>query len=128
MTKSYVSMEQKVCPVCAKTFDTNAILLNKRLANTLEPQTVTGWALCPEHEKLHEEGYVALVAIDPDRSVKPYTPGGVYRLGGVAHMRRSVWKDIFNCDPPEGPMVFCSEDLVERLKSMMPPDEGEAHE
>lgn len=36
MTKSCVSMEHKVCPVC-----TNTILLNKRLANTLESQTLT---------------------------------------------------------------------------------------
>lgn len=128
MTKSCVSMEHKVCPVCTKTFATNTILLNKRLANTLESQTVTGLALCPEHEKLHEEGYIALVAIDPDRSAKPYTPGGVYRLGEVVHLRRSVWKGVFNCDPPESPMAFCDKDLVEKLQSMMPPDEGEPHE
>lgn len=128
MTKSYVSMEQRVRPVCAKTFATNTILLSKRLANTLDSKTVTGWALCPEHEKLHEEGYIALVAIDPDRSAKPYTPGGVYRLGDVAHMRRSAWREIFNRNPPESPMAFCDKDLVEKLKSIIPPDEGESHE
>lgn len=129
MTKSYVSAEQNVCPVCAKTFDTNAILINKHLRENMERYTVTGWGLCPEHKKLHEEGYVALVAIDPDRSAKPYTPSSVYRLGGVAHMRRSVWRSIFNCDPPEGPMVFCDEELVEKLESMMPPkQEGKSHE
>lgn len=128
MTKSFVSVEQNVCLVCAKTFDTNAILLNKHLRENMERYTVTGWGLCPEHQKLHDDGYVALVVIDPDRSPLPRKPGSVYRLGGVAHIRRSVWQDIFNCSPPEGPMVFCDESLVEKLKGMMPPEQGEPHE
>ena len=128
MTKSYVSIEQNVCPVCAKTFDTNALLLNRRLHENMERYTVTGWSLCPEHQKLHDDGYVALVAIDPDHSALPYKPDTVYRLGGIAHIRRSVWQDIFDCPPPEGPMVFCDESLVEKLKGMMPPEQGEPHE
>lgn len=128
MTKSYVSVEQNVCLVCAKTFDTNALLLNKHLRKSMEERTVTGWGLCPEHQKLHDDGYVALVAIDQDRSPLPHKLDSVYRLGGVAHVRRSVWQDIFNCPPPEGPMAFCDESLVEKLKGMMPPEQGEPHE
>ena len=115
MTKSYVSMEQNVCLVCAKTFDTNAILINKHLRENMERYTVTGWGLCPEHQKLHEDGYVALVVIDPDRSPFPYKPKTVYRLGKVMHIKRSVWAKIFDTSAPEGPMAFCGDDLVEKL-------------
>lgn len=128
MTKSYVSVEQNVCLVCAKTFDTNALLLNKHLRKSMEERTVTGWGLCPEHQKLHDDGYVALVEIDPDRSPLPCKPDNVYRLGGIAHVRRSVWQDIFNCSSPEGPMVFCDESVIERLNGMIPLEQGEPHE
>jgi len=43
--KSHVGMEQKVCPVCGQAFDTGVILLDKRLRNSLERKTVTGWDL-----------------------------------------------------------------------------------
>ena len=46
-TKSHVGMEQNVCPVCGKAFDTGTILLDRRLRNSLERKTVTGWSLCP---------------------------------------------------------------------------------
>ena len=128
MTKSYVSVEQNVCLVCVKTFDTNAILINKHLRKNMEPCTVTGWGLCPEHQKLHEDGYVALAVIDPDHSALPYRPETVYRLGKIMHIRRSVWPQIFDQPAPEDPMAFCGEDLVEKLKGMMPPDEGKPHE
>ena len=115
MTKSCVSVERNVCLVCAKTFDTNAILINKRLCENMEPYTVTGWSLCPEHQKLHEDGYVALVVIDPDHSALPYKPETVCRLGKIMHIKRSAWAKIFDTSAPEGPMAFCGEDLIEKL-------------
>jgi len=45
--KSHVSLEQRVCLVCGTTFDTGAILLDKRLRQHLDRHTVTGWGLCP---------------------------------------------------------------------------------
>jgi hypothetical protein len=119
MTKSYVSLEQNVCPVCARTFDTNAILIHERLSETLEKHTITGWSLCPEHEKLHEEGYVALVSIDPNRSRPPHKPDTVFRTGKIMHIRRSAWPNIFGEAAPETPMTFCGDDLVEKLQAMM---------
>lgn len=66
--KSYVTLEQHVCVVCAKPFDTNALLLHRRLAPVFERHTVTGWGLCPEHQKLKDDGFVALVEIDRAKS------------------------------------------------------------
>ena len=50
MSKSHVSMETKQCLVCAKEFNVG-ILLNRRLSNSLEPKTLTGYGLCDEHNK-----------------------------------------------------------------------------
>ena len=66
--KSHVSLEQHVCLVCGTAFDTGAILLDKRLRASMERHTATGWGLCPEHQKLADDGFVALVECDPQRS------------------------------------------------------------
>src|SRR3546814_18826039 len=69
--KSHVSLEQHACLVCGARFDTGAILLDKRLRASMERPTATGWGLCPEHQKLSDDGFVALVECDPQRSGSP---------------------------------------------------------
>lgn len=69
--KSHASLEQHVCLVCGARFDTGAILLDKRLRASMERHTATDWGLCPEHQKLSDDGFVALVECDPQRSSSP---------------------------------------------------------
>ncbi len=66
--KSYVSLEQHVCLVCGAAFDTGNLLLDRRLRASMEHHTKTGWGLCTEHQKLADDGFVALVECDPQRS------------------------------------------------------------
>jgi hypothetical protein len=66
--KSYVSLEQQRCLVCGTSFDTGNLLLDRRLRASMAHHTTTGWGLCPEHQKLFEDGFVALVECDPQRS------------------------------------------------------------
>lgn len=71
--KSHVTMEQHVCLVCGQPFDTGNLLLDTHIVNgalrkTFEMRTTTGWGLCPPHEKLHKDGFVALVACDESKS------------------------------------------------------------
>ena len=82
--KSHVSMEQHVCPVCGKTHDTGAILLDRRLRQTFDRFTVTDYELCPEHAKLHADGFVALV----ECSNGPTSLRDARRTGNIAHVRR----------------------------------------
>ncbi len=58
--KSYVSLEQHLCMVCATPFDTGSILLDRRLRASMRRYTRTGWGLCPEHQRLHSEGFVCV--------------------------------------------------------------------
>src|SRR3546814_7349711 len=69
--KSHVSLEQHVCLICGTAFDTGAILLDKRLRASMGRHTATGWGLCPAHQKLFDDGFVALVECDPQRSGSP---------------------------------------------------------
>lgn len=127
--KSYVSIEQHVCLVCGKPFDTNSILLNRRLSNTMEQYTVTGWGLCPEHDKLFHEGYLALVGADESKSEKTPSgnikPQGAYRTGEVVHIRREVARRILNVPIPDDlPMMFCDKEVVAKLEQMMKESEA----
>lgn len=117
--KSHVSLEQNVCAVCGKVFDTNAILLDERLRPRFSRHTVTGFGLCEEHQKLHDGDYVALVAIDESKS-SSHKIEDVYRTGSVAHVRRQVAKQIFDVDIGTGPLVFCEPEVIDRLQEMMP--------
>lgn len=111
MEKSHVSMEAQVCVVCGKQFDTGAILLDKRLRKSMEPHTVTGMGLCPEHKKLKDEGYVALVEADQATNT---------RLGRVAHLRASVWPHVMNVPVPEGMVAFIDKEGMDKIEAMQP--------
>ena len=97
--KSHVSLEQQLCLVCGTSFDTGNILLDRRLRASMKHHTTTGWGLCPEHQRLFSEGFVALVECDPQRSVTPSSSGlmkpeQAYRTGRLAHMKRDAFARV----------------------------------
>ena len=118
--RSYVTMETAVCPVCGTEHATGSLLLNRRLRPVFEHRTATHWAMCPEHEKLRADGYVALVEIDERKSRQPYTPSSVHRTGVLAHVRRAVWDNIFNTPVGDHPMVFVEQGVIDSLQAATP--------
>ena len=93
--KSHVSLEQQLCLVCGTAFDTGNILLDRRLRASMKHHTTTGWGLCPKHQRLFSEGFVALVECDPQRSGTPsgsglMKPDQAYRTGRLAHLKRDA--------------------------------------
>jgi len=122
--KSHVSMEQHVCLVCGVTFDTGAILLDKRLRASMERRTTMGWGLCAEHQKLADDGFVALVECDPQRSGSPggsLKPEQAYRTGRLAHLKRHVFATVFNVQiEANQPCVFVEPGVIEQLEAMLP--------
>lgn len=111
--KSYVSIEKKQCPICGTLHDVG-ILLDKRLRDSMEQYTVTGYDLCPEHKELHEEGFIALVvpAISPAEGVT-HLKVETARSGKYLHIKREVLKNISVNIPAECielPMLFIGED------------------
>jgi len=124
--KSYVSLEQRVCLVCGTAFDTGNLLLDKRLRASMKRHMATGWGLCPEHQKLFDDGFVALVECDPERSGAAagghLKPEQAYRMGRVAHLRRTAFTQVFNV-PIEDKQacVFVEPGVIEQLQAMVPP-------
>ena len=125
--KSHVSMEQHVCLVCGLAFDTGAILLDKRLRASMERHTTTGWGLCAEHQKLADDGFVALVECDPQRSGTPagaarMKPEQAYRTGRLAHVRRTVFAQVFNVSiEDKQACVFVEPGVIDQLQSLVVP-------
>lgn len=124
---SHVSLEQHACLVCGEVFETGAILLDKRLRASMKRHTLTGWDLCSEHQKLFEDGFVALVECDPRRSgasagATRMKPEQAYRTGRIAHLRRAVFAEVFNL-PIETTQVcvFVEPGIIDRLQSMTAP-------
>ncbi len=122
MAKSHVSLEQNVCAVCGHTFDTGAVLLDRRMRDSLEHKTLTGWGLCDGCQEKHDEGYVALVVVDEEKSTPEsddtIKPEGAYRTGEIGYIRRGIWDRIFNVPAPDGPMCFVPADVVARLAEL----------
>lgn len=124
MPKSYVTMEQQVCPICTKQHDTGSILMDRRLRDTFETHTVTGWGLCEECEQRNKDGYIALVGADPDKSDKTASGtiglDGAWRTGSVVHLKREAATDILNLteEQLEIEFMFCEEGVIEMLKRM----------
>lgn len=122
-TKSFVSTEQHICPVCGIPHDTGAILMDKQLKNTFKSRTVTGYSLCPDHKKLFEAGYVAAVEIDEAKSTLEdgkLKPAGAYRTGRYLHIRRGVWDQIFNMKLPEGiPFVYIQIEAYDKVAALV---------
>lgn len=120
--KSHVTMEQQVCIVCGQTFDTGAILIDQRLRKQFDHHTVTGWGLCPEHQKLYDDGYIALVEVDPNKSRTQagtnMKPEDAYRTGTVAHLRKSRWESVFNAPVPNTPVVFVEPGVIKHLQEL----------
>jgi len=122
--KSHVSLEQRVCLVCSVRFDTGSILLDKRLRPSLQHYTTTGWGLCAVHQKLSDDGFVALVECDPQRSGSPAGSGNIqpeqaHRTGRLAHLKRDVFARVFNVAIAAAqPCVFVEPGVIEQLQAM----------
>lgn len=48
MEKSFVTLEQHICPVCGKTFDTGSLLMDTRVRGVFDKYTVTEFELCKD--------------------------------------------------------------------------------
>jgi len=119
--KSHVSMEQKICPCCDKTFDSGAILLDRKLKNSMERNTITGFQLCSDCRK---EGFVLMVEINNPPDGKTITPQDAYRTGKTAYIKKDVFSKMFNVENPV-PFCYAGKEVFDILESLdKQPDEA----
>jgi hypothetical protein len=128
--EDYVRLERKLCPVCGQQFDSGAILLHKRLRSIPKEAALTGYEFCKECTAKRDEGYVAMVEIDPARSGGGSTKKmeDAYRTGRLLHIRREAAAKIFKDFDTTLDMVWIDAEVFDMLVSMMPPVEENVSE
>lgn len=109
-------MGASVCPVCLAEHE-EVVLIHRRLKVTLPPKSMTGWALCPEHQKLKDDGYVALV----ECSNRPTGVADANRTGSIAHVRESVWPKLFDIPVPDKGLCFVEVGTITKLQTRIEP-------
>lgn len=127
MSKSYVGMGSEVCAICGNPH-TETVLLDRRLRDTFENgKTVcTGNQPCSECQTKLDEGYVALVEVDEEKSGAVHKdllmPGDAYRTGNISWLRSKAWAQVFNVPLPDPPLCFVGADVTAKLQSIAPPE------
>jgi|SRR5215471_2390936 len=113
---SKVYTERKTCIVCKAVYKTGAVLIYRGA----RPPGDGKWGLCGTHRRLKNKGLIALVEVDPDKSIKTgeivMTPDNAHRTGTVAYIGRNVYEQIFNGDPPYNGVAFVPPEVMATLQ------------
>jgi hypothetical protein len=118
--KSYVSLEEKICFICGKQHDSGAILLDRRMEDSMEHKTLTGYDHCEECKKKLDEGYAAFVEVSNSPSEGNIMKNeNAIRTGVIAWMKQHVCDEVFNAKITT-PMVFVEPDVVKYMQSLIP--------
>lgn len=121
--KSYVTLETHVCPVCGKEHQTGDLLLDRRLQNKFDRETVTGFSICFDCEKQYD-GKIIFIEIDrwksgsPDPKTDRINPNEAFRTGTVFGIRESVARELFS-GTELGPINYVDSDVTEYVMSLM---------
>lgn len=119
--KSFVSLEEHVCVVCGQTYGTGNLLLDRRLRERFDIHTVTGYGMCPDHEKLRADGFVALVEADDSKSAvvgDHVRDSKAHRTGTYAHIKAEVFTEMFGQPVPKRGVVYTEPGLIAQLAEM----------
>jgi len=113
-------MEQHICAICGQTYDTGSILMDTHLKNRFDRNTVTGTGLCEEHQKLADDGYIALIEINNDSACIKVSLEDANRTGRVAHIKSEAFSRMFNTplDKSSLPMAFIEPKVFEELEEL----------
>src|SRR5262245_8060077 len=116
--------ELRACMVCSARYATG-----EAVVSTVEnPKTTMAWGMCPTHEALHKKDLVAMVEIDPDKSLgtndTELMPWNVHRTGLVAYISRSIYRQIVEGEPPENGVAFVSPAFIATLQLLKKRWEG----
>ena len=118
MTKSHVSMEQQLCIVCGDTFDTGAVLLDKKMRPNMGRNTLTGWGMCETHQALKDANYIALIGCNGSHG-EAIKPSEADRTGRLAHVRLQAFNEIFSIEAPEHGVAFVEDNVITLLEEMV---------
>jgi len=119
MEKSYVSLEKKICAICGNEFETNAILMDRRLKNSMEHYTVTGMGHCKDCQAKIDDNYIAFVEVNNILSHGDTLKNeNANRTGQIVWVKKHVVDEIFSTKTTT-PMVFTEPDVIKYLTNLL---------
>ncbi|NOQ30194.1 MAG: ATPase [Helicobacteraceae bacterium] len=121
MTKSYVTIIDRVCIVCGTQYSTNELALDKHLRAKYEQHTLGGWGACDTHQKLADDEYVALVESEPPMyGNKTVPPEDAVRLGRIVHIKKNIFEEMFDTklSTDRFPVCFVEAELVDHIEKL----------
>lgn len=123
MDNDFVAMAEHICPICGcKHTHNTEVLIDKHLREIPEDKRVTGYGLCEEHQKLFDDGFVALIPvtnIPTEDTNATLNFNDADRIGGFIHLRKTVFNDIFNTEvSAEQELVFVDKEVCDMLIKM----------
>ena len=121
MEKSFITLEQNVCPICTKVFETGNLLMDTRIRNgklmeTFDKYTVTGYSICEECQKMVDEGRVALVEINEPSDSNNLTLDNVDRTGKIGWMKRDIVQQLIPEFPEDKFMCYVENGFFKEME------------
>lgn len=113
------------CPVCGELHSHNAdIFIHKNLREIPDENTFAGLALCEEHDRMHKDGFLAMIAaLPPEAGTEGLSVHEATRTGEVVHIKEAAWDCIMKVPFPdltEHEFVFVAPEVVQVIKDNMP--------
>lgn len=120
MEKSFVTLEQNVCPICTKVFETGNLLMDTRIKNgklmeTFDKCTITGYSICEECQKMIDEGRVALVEINEPSDPNNLTLDNVDRTGKIGWIKREAVRQYLPEFPEDKLMCYIEKGILDGM-------------
>ncbi len=122
MTKSYVTIEQKHCPICGENKESGALLLDRRVQDSFEKHTVTGIDICDDCDAQSKKGFVALIGADPEKSRvvdETCKPQDAYRTEEYLWIDREFADKIFDVDLGDHPFAYIEPEAMKMVKQIV---------
>ena len=72
--------------------------------------TVTGYGLCKDHQKMYDDGFVALIEVENEPDGDTLHQSEAYRTGKIAHIK----KEYLKVDQ-DTPVMFVQKGVLDEL-------------
>ena len=111
MSNDFVAMERAVCPVCGVIHEDGGVLLDKRLKTIEDKDTITHLTLCPEHQKLYDDGYIAMLVVSNEETEgTKLSVHNAKPTGTLIHIKKHIAEEFFDIKISV-PMIYISREL-----------------
>lgn len=122
-----VALAKQLCPICCSEHE--VILMNNKLTQKAanEVKEANGKVIgfleepCNECQKFIKDDYIAMIGIDPEKSIlsddeTTVNLAGMYRTGQLGWIKRDVAKEMFFI-VDDTPMVVLSEEAFNHIQT-----------